>query len=262
MCTPTAVLQAPSRASPPLLQNFTPVAALHLTYFTPISRTSMCCLWCSNLVKHASEISRMQSSSYRDLTLCVEAALTIMRLSCEHYFTLISVLAAYLLFRQQPPLWAKRIIWLNHRVSTMFKKVGCRCVLDAMQLLVARGLYTTLWVGFTKASSRCVGSKAAPGFLWVVYHPDWCADDGMLVGEAGPSPHTGKLPPSESAPCSTWSAATAWGLQWGWFGACGLYITLLNVVVMACLLIGQHLPFRARGISWLKHRLSITCSKV
>ncbi|KAA6427331.1 MAG: hypothetical protein FRX49_01996 [Trebouxia sp. A1-2] len=75
-----------------------------------------------NLAKHTQEISRMQSSQYQDLTLCVEAALTIMRLSCEQYFTLISVFAAYLFFRQRPPPVARRVIWLNHRVSTIFKK--------------------------------------------------------------------------------------------------------------------------------------------
>ena len=76
-----------------------------------------------NLAKHTQEISRMQSNQYQDLTLCVEAALTIMRLSCEQYFTLISVFAAYLFFRQRPPPVARRVIWLNHRVSTIFKKV-------------------------------------------------------------------------------------------------------------------------------------------
>jgi len=77
----------------------------------------------ANLAKHTQEISRMQSSQYQDLTLCVEAALTIMRLSCEQYFTLISVFAAYLFFRQRPPPVARRVVWLNHRVSTIFKKV-------------------------------------------------------------------------------------------------------------------------------------------
>lgn len=77
----------------------------------------------ANLAKHTQEISRMQSSQYQDITLCVEAALTIMRLSCEQYFTLISVFAAYLFFRQRPPPVARRVVWLNHRVSTIFKKV-------------------------------------------------------------------------------------------------------------------------------------------
>lgn len=80
----------------------------------------------SNLNKHAQEIARMQSLQYQDLTMCVEAALTIMRLSCEQYFTLISVFAAYLFFRQRPPLIARRVIWLNHRVSTIFKKASSR----------------------------------------------------------------------------------------------------------------------------------------
>lgn len=81
-----------------------------------------------NLAKHAQEISRMQSPQYQDLTMCVEAALTIMRLSCEQYFTLISVFAAYLFFRQRPPLLARQIIYLNHRVSTIFKKVTVWCL--------------------------------------------------------------------------------------------------------------------------------------
>ena len=77
----------------------------------------------SGLAKHAHEISRMQNPQYQDLTRCVEAALTIMRLSCEQYFTLISVFAAYLLFRQRLPLIARQVIWVNHRVSNVFKKV-------------------------------------------------------------------------------------------------------------------------------------------
>ena len=77
----------------------------------------------SALSKHAHEISRMQNPQYQDLTRCVEAALTIMRLSCEQYFTLISVFAAYLLFRQRLPLIARQVIWVNHRVSNVFKKV-------------------------------------------------------------------------------------------------------------------------------------------
>ena len=37
----------------------------------------------SALAKHAQEVVRMQNPQYQDLTRCVEAALTIMRLSCE-----------------------------------------------------------------------------------------------------------------------------------------------------------------------------------
>lgn len=77
----------------------------------------------SALAKHAHEIGRMQNPQYQDLTRCVEAALTIMRLSCEQYFTLISVFAAYLFFRQRLPLIARQVIWVNHRVSNAFKKV-------------------------------------------------------------------------------------------------------------------------------------------
>lgn len=75
------------------------------------------------LAKHAQEVGRMRSPRYQDLTQCVEAALTIMRLSCEQYFTLISVFAAYLLFRQRLPPIARQVIWVNHRVSNIFKKV-------------------------------------------------------------------------------------------------------------------------------------------
>lgn len=74
------------------------------------------------LAKHAQEVGRMQNPRYQDLTQCVEAALTIMRLSCEQYFTLISVFAAYLLFRQRLPPIARQVIWVNHRVSNIFKK--------------------------------------------------------------------------------------------------------------------------------------------
>ena len=77
----------------------------------------------SALAKHVLEIGRMQSPQYQDLTRCIEAALTIMRLSCEQYFTLISVFAAYLFFRQRLPAIAREVIWVNHRVSNIFKKV-------------------------------------------------------------------------------------------------------------------------------------------
>ena len=77
----------------------------------------------SALAKHAQEITRMQNPQYQDLTRCVEAALTIMRLSCEQYFTLISVFAAYLFFRQRLPAIAQEVIWVTHRVSNIFKKV-------------------------------------------------------------------------------------------------------------------------------------------
>jgi len=97
-----------------------------------------------NLAKHTQEISRMQSSQYQDLTLCVEAALTIMRLSCEQYFTLISVFAAYLFFRQRPPPVARRVVWLNHRVSTIFKKVRNGLISQSINRAIDRSIYQSV----------------------------------------------------------------------------------------------------------------------
>ena len=65
----------------------------------------------------------MGSAEHRELIPLVEVALAIMRLSCEKFFVLVSVLAAYLLFRDDVPRSARLLIRLNHRLSTLFQRV-------------------------------------------------------------------------------------------------------------------------------------------
>lgn len=45
----------------------------------------------------------MASAEHRELVPLVEVSLAIMRLACEKFFVLISVLATYLLFRDEAP---------------------------------------------------------------------------------------------------------------------------------------------------------------
>ena len=56
--------------------------------------------------------------------MLVEATLAVMRLSCEKFFVLASVLAAYLLFRDEVPYVARAAIRFNHRISTWFQRVS------------------------------------------------------------------------------------------------------------------------------------------
>jgi hypothetical protein len=65
----------------------------------------------------------MRSAEHRELIPLVEAALAVMRLSCEKFFVLASVLAAYLLWRDDVPRPARALIRLNHRLSTLFQRV-------------------------------------------------------------------------------------------------------------------------------------------
>eukprot|EP00884_Botryococcus_braunii_P017767 jgi/Botrbrau1/4674/Bobra.33_2s0038.2 len=77
----------------------------------------------SQLRQHHKEITKMQGADHMELIPLVEVALAIMRLSCEKYFVLISVLAAYLLFRDDVPSAARWLIRVNHRISTLFQRV-------------------------------------------------------------------------------------------------------------------------------------------
>lgn len=65
----------------------------------------------------------MQDFEHMELIPLVEVALAIMRLSCEKFFVLISVFAAYLLFRDEVPYTARLLIRVNHRISTLFQRV-------------------------------------------------------------------------------------------------------------------------------------------
>ncbi|CAK0750091.1 hypothetical protein CVIRNUC_001963 [Coccomyxa viridis] len=75
------------------------------------------------LEKHGREIARMGSAEHKELVPLVEVSLAIMRLACEKFFVLISVLATYLLFRDEAPRPARLIIRLNHRLSVLFQRV-------------------------------------------------------------------------------------------------------------------------------------------
>ncbi len=75
------------------------------------------------LRKHGAEIARMAAPEHLELIPLVEVALAVMRLSCERFFVLASVLAAYLLFGERVPRAASALIRLNHRVSTAFQRV-------------------------------------------------------------------------------------------------------------------------------------------
>ena len=80
---------------------------------------------CRMLRKHGAEIARMAAPEHLELIPLVEVALAVMRLSCERFFVLASVLAAYLLFGARVPRRARAVIRLNHRVSTAFQRVRC-----------------------------------------------------------------------------------------------------------------------------------------
>ncbi len=82
-----------------------------------------CALDRRKLQKHGAEMARMQGREHRELIPLVEIALAIMRLSCEKFFVLISVLASYLIFRDDVPRGARLLIRLNHKLSTLFQRV-------------------------------------------------------------------------------------------------------------------------------------------
>lgn len=64
-----------------------------------------------------------QDPEHKALIPLVESALAVMRLSCEKFFVLLSVLAAHLLFRDRPPRAVRLLIRVNARISTVFQKV-------------------------------------------------------------------------------------------------------------------------------------------
>ncbi|GLI65396.1 hypothetical protein VaNZ11_008952 [Volvox africanus] len=75
-----------------------------------------------SVAKHAVELQRIREPEHRALIPLVEAALAIMRLSCEKYFVLVAIYVAFLLFRD-PPRPARAVIRLVARVSGVFQKV-------------------------------------------------------------------------------------------------------------------------------------------
>lgn len=75
-----------------------------------------------NLAKHADELRRMRDPEHRSLVPIVEAALTIMRLSCERWFALVGVYLGYLIFRDPPP-FARSIIGFIAVLSRTFHRL-------------------------------------------------------------------------------------------------------------------------------------------
>ena len=65
----------------------------------------------------------MWSPGRAEAIVLVEATLAVMRLSSEKFFVLAAVLAAYLLWRDATPGFARVAIRANHRISTWFQKV-------------------------------------------------------------------------------------------------------------------------------------------
>lgn len=85
---------------------------------------------CRNVAKHGRELARMQHPRHRELVRVVEAALAVMRLSCERYFVLLSVLATYLLFRDRVPRVARQLIRLNHQLCRLFQRVSAQGLME------------------------------------------------------------------------------------------------------------------------------------
>ncbi|PNW80246.1 hypothetical protein CHLRE_08g383800v5 [Chlamydomonas reinhardtii] len=75
-----------------------------------------------NVAKHAAELARMKDPEHRSLIPLVEAALAIMRLSCEKYWVLLAIYLAFLIFRDAPRP-ARLLIRLIARVSSAFQRV-------------------------------------------------------------------------------------------------------------------------------------------
>ena len=66
----------------------------------------------------------MRGAAHTELIPLVETALAIMRLSCERFFVLVSVFAAYLAFCAHVAPWFRMLIYINHRLSKMFQQVA------------------------------------------------------------------------------------------------------------------------------------------
>ena len=82
------------------------------------------------LRKHGAELLKMRGSAHTELIPLVETALAIMRLSCERFFVLVSVFAAYLAFCAHVAPWFRMLIYINHRLSKMFQQVASSAATD------------------------------------------------------------------------------------------------------------------------------------
>ena len=101
----------------------------------------------------------------------VEVALGIMRLSCERFFVLASVLLTHILFRNDLPPVAERVIRLNHRISIIFQWVCGSCM--------------TCWGGqpFCVPDNHIdIGTYQSIGFRPIGRSQSWkCRADGTCI---------------------------------------------------------------------------------
>ena len=71
--------------------------------------------------KHIVELDRMASEEHRSLVPLVEVALAIMRLSCEKWFSLVSIFVAFIVFRD-PPIHVQEYIKIVAVMSRIFQQ--------------------------------------------------------------------------------------------------------------------------------------------
>ena len=106
------------------------------------------------LAKHASEMLAMRGAAHTELVPLIEGALAVMRLSCERFFVLASCLAAYLLFRDDAPHFARALIRLNDRLSTTFQRVQAP---PHLMSVILNGVYPHMLKFFEKMSVAASG---------------------------------------------------------------------------------------------------------
>lgn len=71
---------------------------------------------------YAAVVHATQTPRHRTLIPLVEAALAVMRLSCEKFPVLLSLYVAHLLFWEPPP-WAAALVAFNGRLSGAWQRV-------------------------------------------------------------------------------------------------------------------------------------------
>lgn len=74
--------------------------------------------------KHVRELAKICSTGRSEAIAMVEVLLAIMRLCCEKFFVLATVFAAYLLYRDDVPFYARIIARTNHHLSSFYQKVS------------------------------------------------------------------------------------------------------------------------------------------
>lgn len=77
--------------------------------------------------KHVRELAKICSTGRSEAIAMVEVLLAIMRLCCEKFFVLATVFAAYLLYRDDVPFYARIIARTNHHLSSFYQKTILYC---------------------------------------------------------------------------------------------------------------------------------------